>query len=480
MLAFTRLQAGQFRNLLRKSVLTACARASAPAVLLEGTPDGLRLVCGHGDLALTRRVPGPGAAVRIALPLSALEACAGTTDAPVDVQAEDGTVWLRWQQGRLPCQQRFDSARADLHQPALAVPASWQESPPGLLEALAQATRSAATGAGRYALDHLLLDGASATITATDGRHLLVQQGWAFPWKGQLLVPKLPVFGCRELAGAGPVRVGQTATQVVLEVGPWTLHLPVLKDGRFPPVASVIPRPESLPTVLHLAPEDAAFLAEVVPQLPGAGDPDAPVTLDIGPTVAVRARAAGQPQATEVLLVRSHGTGPPVRLALHRDLLARALALGLTTLQIAAPDKPVLAQDAARQFVAMPLAPEASVPPAPDVLRLSSAAPTPATASRPARPIPPVETSPLPPRTTLMPSRALTNGNGPTPVPEPLPAKTSGYAAVLAEAQALQSLLRDGLGRTNQLLTALKQHRRQAKAVQSSLLALRELQTVDA
>ena len=74
------------------------------------------------------------------------------------------------------------------------------------------------------------------------------------------------------------------------------------------------------------------------------------------------------------------------------------------------------------------------------------------------------------------------NGHTPVPVPPPAPAPApaGGYAALLAEAQALQSLVRDALGRVNGLLAALKQHRRQARAVQSSLLALRDLQTVDA
>ena len=42
------------------------------------------------------------------------------------------------------------------------------------------------------------------------------------------------------------------------------------------------------------------------------------------------------------------------------------------------------------------------------------------------------------------------------------------------------SLVRDALVRINALVAALKQHRRQARAVQASLVALRELQTVDA
>ena len=58
--------------------------------------------------------------------------------------------------------------------------------------------------------------------------------------------------------------------------------------------------------------------------------------------------------------------------------------------------------------------------------------------------------------------------------------KPGSFAALLEQAQAIQNMLRDALLRTNHLLGGLKQYRRQAKAMNSTLASLRQLQEVEA
>ena len=58
--------------------------------------------------------------------------------------------------------------------------------------------------------------------------------------------------------------------------------------------------------------------------------------------------------------------------------------------------------------------------------------------------------------------------------------KPGTFAALLEETQSIQNTLRDALLRTNQLLGGLKQYRRQAKAMNSTLASLRQLQEVEA
>ena len=58
--------------------------------------------------------------------------------------------------------------------------------------------------------------------------------------------------------------------------------------------------------------------------------------------------------------------------------------------------------------------------------------------------------------------------------------KPGSFAALLEQAQAIQNMLRDALLRTNQLLGGLKQYRRQAKVMNSTLASLRQLQEVEA
>jgi hypothetical protein len=52
----------------------------------------------------------------------------------------------------------------------------------------------------------------------------------------------------------------------------------------------------------------------------------------------------------------------------------------------------------------------------------------------------------------------------------------AAFADVLAEAEALRDQLHDALARLARLLTALKLHRRQAKAVAQAMASLQQLQ----
>ena len=63
-----------------------------------------------------------------------------------------------------------------------------------------------------------------------------------------------------------------------------------------------------------------------------------------------------------------------------------------------------------------------------------------------------------------------------------IPEKTNatGLDALLAEAEALKTSLQDAYARTNQLLLAIKRHKKQAQAVRATLASLRQLQHLDA
>src|SRR5262249_31125321 len=157
----------------------------------------------------------------------------------------------------------------------------------------------------RFAVQNLQLRGARGALVATDGRQLLVQEGFPFPWREDVLVPALGAFGCRELPQDAPVSVGKTDTHVCVEVRPWTFHLALTKAGRFPDVEHAIPARTGSVTTCRLSPEDAAFLAKALPRLPGRGDDHEPVTVDCNGRLAVRARAEGQERVTELVLSRS-------------------------------------------------------------------------------------------------------------------------------------------------------------------------------
>ena len=73
--------------------------------------------------------------------------------------------------------------------------------------------------------------------------------------------------------------------------------------------------------------------------------------------------------------------------------------------------------------------------------------------------------------------------------PEEVPRKRNGQVqteangtaikTLMVEAEALKTLLRSAFSQTNKLLAAVRKHRKQAQAVQSTLASLRKLQHVD-
>jgi hypothetical protein len=73
---------------------------------------------------------------------------------------------------------------------------------------LADASSSAARESVRYAVSNIQLRGRPGEIIATDGRQLLLQSGFKFPFTDDVLVPSSTVFGCKELDGGGEVSIG--------------------------------------------------------------------------------------------------------------------------------------------------------------------------------------------------------------------------------------------------------------------------------
>jgi hypothetical protein len=206
------------------------------------------------------------------------------------------------------------------------------------------------------------------------------------------------------------------------------------------------------------------FLVATLPKLPGRDDDHAPVTLDLGPPVTVRARSGQGGSATEAVLARSTVTGKSLRVVTDRRYLLRAAQLGFAKLQLLRPEVPIACRDGRRTFVWMPLDPNAAVPPGEDVLRLVSAE---------------TVTVPEPPperRRTAMPAPS---GNGHRPADDRPsvgpPERPAGIQELIAEAEALRNVLGEAATRSQRLVAALKQQRRQAKVVEAALGSLRQL-----
>jgi hypothetical protein len=410
-------------------------------------------------------------------------------DVLADIQGKDGSATLettgdgkgeaRWDDAGVPRCRPFEMMKSEKGLELPAMPKHFQPVEPALLQALAEVTRTAARDGVRYALTRIQARGRRGQLVATDGRQLLVQGGFSLPWPEDVLIPALPLFVSRDMPKDGPLAIGRTDKHVSLRSGPWTFHLEIDGNGRYPNAESVIPKGDTMASWLHLSEEDARFLVHVLPRLPGDKDYLSPVTLDLGLQVLLRARGERSLQVSEVLLSGSSCEGPAVRVACNRRFLWRVVQLGFRDIAVRNATTPLLCRDEKRTYVFMPL--EGALSPVADAVRIISGE----SVSLPtrAKPKPQTETTqpqPVPERSRVTMPRSQSNGddprNGRTGVPPtPMPSAEAETLDPLMEAEALRSLLHDAQLRVGRLLAALKQQRRHNRALRAAMDSLRDL-----
>jgi hypothetical protein len=344
--------ARSFRAVARKCV-AGRPRGPAPSVVFEARGRTLTAWAKTGDAALVYSAPaGCGDGVLVA-PMDVLAAAEGAGDDPVELAVGPRLRGeARFADRGVPRVHPFDALLPGRQHRPPEEPADWHPAPPEFLSALHECGRTVARESGRFALSRVQVQGRAGRVVGTDGRTALVWGGFDFPFADDLLVPALPAFGSRELAG-GDARIGRTAAHLVVGAGPWRVYLPADAAGRYPDVAGVVPR--GAPTVAGIDDADAAELIRRLPGLPGADADDRPVTLDLDGGVAVRAEDATGRVET-IRLERSPSAGPPARVVLDRRALARALALGCVTVRVA-PGQPVVFEGDQRTLVTVALDP---------------------------------------------------------------------------------------------------------------------------
>jgi hypothetical protein len=225
--------------------------------------------------------------------------------------------------------------------------------PRGLLTALHECGRSTTKEPIRFALNCVQLRGSTGEVIGTDAKHALIWGGFTFPFREDVLVPAVSVFAVKEWLAEHEVTVGRTDTHVFIASGAWTMWMPINSTGRYPDVASCIPR-SFRPTTVTLSEEDAARVLKVLPTWPAPDDTNRAVTLDATTGPVLRA-AGGDGPPVEILLRTSQVTNPSGQVAITRVTLGRALSLGLRDVRIVDAEKPVVFSDSTRNLVVLPL-----------------------------------------------------------------------------------------------------------------------------
>jgi len=490
-ITITRSLARQLRAVFLRA-LRLSSRDAGPNLFLTAGPGGLRVQAQNTFAAVEHHMPGEFSAEQVNLPFAFLADCAGTKAEPVTLEQESSTkIIAQWSDRKIPQLVRYDVTSGDIPD-FPAVPAMMAENDGSLWQALAAAMETTDPTPIRLATDCVQLRGSGGKIIATDSRQLLLQAGFSFPWEDDLLVPRTGLFTCKDLPADGPLHVGRSENWLTLQTGPWTFHLAIDKERRYPTTESHIQSAETALTHLQLAQADAEFLADALQRLPSDEDDlHHTVTIDLNGQVIVRAQGRDSKAPTELVLSRSSARGENLRFTTNRNYLARAVKLGFRELHVYGTENPVQAQGPNRVYVWAPLGEDGVIKPSRKAVRIDSADGSPQAGKE-------AEVTPSTRRTTTMakstkpqPQAAVDetasshgsgngNGNGnhngaPNGNSQP---DAAGSTDLIEQAEALRSTLRTATTQVGDLIAALKQQKKATRSVQTALATLRQLEKV--
>ena len=475
MITISRRLASQLRSVLRRAF--GNFRGTGPAVGFIAGKEGLIARSSFGDVAVECRLPGDRPPEALWLPFEFLADVAGKNDEPVDLESSgDGQISVQWRTGNVPQIVKYD-VKEPLTDKFPVLPTAFTANRVGLLQALHEASEVADPDSGRFSINCIQLC-PGGTINATDGRHLLMQSGFTFPWQKPVLVPRSKVFTSPELPQDQPVAVAQSGDWAVVSAGRWTIYLRI-NEGSYPDVSRHVLDPNTATARCQFSKDDIRFLVETLPQLPCDEATNFPVTIDLNGSIAIRAKAADQDKPTEVILTNSRWTGEPIRININRTYLQRAMKLGIRDLCLYGDSSPLSGLDSEMRYVWMPLDGGSAIPPADDAVRIES--PQGEIAASPATTIPkPVTPKKAPPMSEPTNTNGKATSSGKAETSEQAKTETANPKASRRKAalQDLAALIDDAeklRTAAHVLVQGLKQHRRQNRVMQQTIDQIRTL-----
>jgi hypothetical protein len=368
MIELTHSQIRMIRATIRQSLGIDSSQEDL-CITFRAISDGLRIQAIAEQHAIEYLVPGEYQPECFAVQDIALAACEAQLSGIVSLTKQNDSVWLQWCDEGNPQSVQI-SAVAPANMPA--APDQLLTNDCRLLTAMRDAMATTEHTSLRCATNCVRLRGTDGQIAATDHRQALVQSGFTFPWKDDVLVSASGAFQTPEFSAATHVAIGRSAAWVTVQANAWRLHLKIEKGLRFPCVDRQIPSGSSVTTRLVISDTDAECLRESLSQLPGAADDHAPITVDLDGVVTVRGESMDQSRVAELVLRNSHSIGHQLRFHTNREFLVRALALGFRNLCLRSDIGPAVCQDDRRTYLWALLSEEHAFPSGSDNTRISS------------------------------------------------------------------------------------------------------------
>ena len=471
MITITRDQARQIRTVFRR-VLGITARSRAPTMLFDVQQNRLSIRATHDNVAIECRLPGEFQRDKLYVSFEILAECAARSNTPVTLDAQADQVVARWQSKGVPCSTTRELVKDEFEFPAK--PSAMTSNPRELLVAIRAAAEVTTKDSARFALHCIQLRGSKGDVSATDGFQLLVQRGFDFPWEEDLLVHPSGLFDYSGLNETDTISVGRGKNHVVVQLGPYTLFLPIERGVQFPHIDDHIPAGDSATTTLTIAEDDAAFLLDSIKDLPSEREPNSPVTLDLNGSIALLARDEQTQATTQIVFSNSKRTGTQAHFNTNREFLVRALRLGLRTFYLKGAERPARAGDRFRDYIWMPLSPDGAVKPTKSTKCLVSPVNAAALNSNQSNTKRDYTTM----ANRISKKDQTTNGNGKSH--HKSQSDNVSLESLTVQAESLKVTLREATTQVADLLTAIKRHRKHNKLVQSTLASLRQIQTLDA
>jgi hypothetical protein len=230
MIELTHSQIRMLRATIRQSLGVNSSQADL-CITFRADSDGLRIQAVSQQHAIEYLVPGEYQPECFAVQDIELAACETPLNGVVSLTKQNDSVWLQWcDEGNPQSVQIPAVAPADMP----AVPDQLLTNDCGLLTAMRDAMATTANESIRCATNCVRLRGLGGQIAATDHRQALVQSGFSFPWKDEVLVPASAAFQTPEFSAATHVAIGRCEGWVTVQADAWRLHLKIEKGLRFP------------------------------------------------------------------------------------------------------------------------------------------------------------------------------------------------------------------------------------------------------